>query len=256
MKTTCGLLFVLCLVFVLMGCRSESTEYALIHENGHYYVDMNLGPKPKYNAYITAIGGTLRFDSLDEMVRDFQTGNFSEEEFKELEKFYRGDDGRIEIPNLSNLAEPIAPASLGAYRIHVSGDSWSFNYKPANAKNAHVYISDAVYHNKLVEEFLHYEAKLSERNQVAVTQVPERNARVYTWVANGKTCKRILYSISANETVYYVNELYADAEGETIVNVYLWFEYQGEYLYVTINEPTERPSVEWLTSFGVKPYEG
>lgn len=258
-KKICLILCVVLTFLTLSACTSSAQaakNYTLIQENGVYYVDMNLGPSPEDDNFVNPIGGRLYFDSLDEMVHSFQTGNFSEEAFAELERFPRENDGKIPVPNLSELAEPVVPASLGAYKIHVSGVSWSFYYNPDGAENAQFFISEKKYHDERVEEFLNYEMELANRDRLAITEVADRNATSYTWFTDSTSCKHILYMISTDETVYYVQEVYENMGSQEISFFYLWFEYQGEYVYVTIDQPSERPAIEWITAFSVKPYEG
>lgn len=154
------------------------------------------------------------------------------------------------------LLEPIVPDSAGDYRIDHYGDAYDFLYKnPEGASGLRVSISEKQYYDSRVEKFLNYEEELVGQDQLTVTWVSERNAMVYTWVAYGRSHQHILYTVSANETIYYVEEEYADAESGVLDALYIWFEYQGEYIYIYVNDPEERPSVEWITSFAVKPYE-
>ena len=38
--------------------------------------------------------------------------------------------------------------------------------------------------------------------------------------------------------------------------IFIWFQCQGVGIQVSVRDPAERPTVEWLSSFSVKPYEG
>lgn len=254
-KILCFIMLVFGLISILAGCYPDN--YKLVQEDGVYYVDMNLRPHGTTNTTGGYFARGMYFSTLDELVNDFQTGNFTEDEFEALKTFDRSEDGKIPVPNLANLLEPIVPDSLGQPEILVCEDRCSFYYQPEDAAKVSVsFNNQAVFHKK-VEAFLNYEESLAEVDQLLVSQEPERNATVYTWTTKtGETAKYILYTIDANDTVYYVHEWYENAEGEQISLIEMWFEQQEKYMFVKIKSPEVRPSIEWLTSFSLKPYEG
>lgn len=262
MKKICSFFVAVCILALLMGCgkKAETDDgYKLICENGHYYVDMNLDPKPTSDGVlINPIGGALIFHSLDELVYDFQNGNFSEEELEQLTRFVRRtEDGKVPVPNLSELKEPIVPKSLGAYEISVSGPSANgFTYRnPEGAEKAYFVVIEQGEYEDFVEEFTNYQEDHADEDFFFSKQNPERNAMEYYWKSNGgKNIKHILYTLAQNEIVYYVREEY-DADTGALDYVYIWFANDGMYAHICVHVPEQRPSEEWITSFGVKPYE-
>lgn len=240
------------LLSLLTGCTSNN--YKLVKEEGNCYVIMNMDIADSEHSMEPL--PAIYYASLEEMIDDLQNGNFTEEELYRLSKHPRIEDGKIKIPNLDALAEPVVPDSLGEYRISHYGDAYNFNYYDEEGEIDFIFaISQKEYYDEYIKRFVNYEAELADRDQLVITQDPERNATVYTWTAFGNDCKQILYSISANETVYYVEESYDVEDSGKISQIYIWFEYHGQYVFVSKSVPDGRPSVEWITSFSVKPHK-
>lgn len=248
-------LFIVATLIILTqsACRTDeenTNKYTLVQENGNCYIIMDpvqVDP-PNCNPVVA-----LYFESMDEMVSDFTNGNFLLAELEILQLFKKTDDGAIIIPNLGALKEPILPDDFGKYKIIATGAKYTYLYSdPTFAERIRFVFTDEQNYNEQVEEFLNYEEELAGKEQLNITDVSDRNATVYTWIEKEMLCEDILYSIEANGTVYYILESYED---QKIVYLNLWFSNEGTYVDVTIHAPAERPGVEWISSFAVKPYE-
>ena len=76
--------------------------------------------------------------------------------------------------------------------------------------------------------------------------------------------KVVKYEIREENRTVYVAELYSltsysgtlETSSTVPSRIYMFTEEHGALVHITIHNPTERPSVEWLSSFGVTPYEG
>ena len=110
-------------------------------------------------------------------------------------------------------------------------------------------------------------AKTSANQEIiAIETEDDRNARVVYCKNNAVASKEVVYEIQNNERTLYVEEFYildrfgtANTERLAISettpkSVKVFGEDDGYVWYLRISDPTSRPSVEWLSSFGLKPY--
>lgn len=125
-KLLCLITTVLSLLLLLVGCSSEDgslENYALVKEDGAYYVIMDREDPTKDEIGYLPVPH-IDFDSFEEMIADFQNGDFSEHELDFLARHPRTEDGKILVPNLDELIEPVLPDDVGDYEIIQLGDSY------------------------------------------------------------------------------------------------------------------------------------
>ncbi len=101
-------------------------------------------------------------------------------------------------------------------------------------------------------ETLGFERLLTDE-QMRVYQTDDRNATVIENQGLYGLVRRYLYEISDDSVAYTIREIYYDVEENSTVpdSVYVFIETDYQCYYVEWYGLTERPSVEWLTSFGL-----
>lgn len=252
----------LLVIATISGCTAK--DYNLVKEDGKYYIILN-NELDSDDAVECILSADIRYASLDEMVSDLEKGNFTVDELRMFKHHPRTEDGKILAPNLDDLWEPIAPESLGDYYIGQCGDDYNFHYcftvtsgdGTEKQQYVNISLSEKEYHDAFVREFADYSPLNGNVTDLVIYEEPERNATSYRyWTLNtNQPQKDILYTIEANNTIYYVLEQYALAVSEDIPKtITIRCQYQEQYLEITVNNLVDRPYVEWLSSFGVKPY--
>lgn len=247
-------------IFVLLslaGCISSNANmpYDITQENSEYYLIMK--ETFENNSSNTSSGmiaaPSITFHSVSEMKHDIQTGNFTEFELEQLSRFTKDEAGRIKICNLDNLYAPQFPTTLGEYSVVWDGDSYTFFIT-----NAEIQI------NILSKEA--FDAEVDSQNNfekntkfkiLAKSVESGRNATVYTYYDHRSKhqMKRVFYMISGDSGTIYADELYDLTLSNTLpISVHIIGSDNGVHFRVAFQRPKERPSVEWLSQFGLREY--
>ena len=266
------LFFVVLLLFSLCGCAEEAKPmpYEIVEEDGGYYLVL----KGAYDQE-QILNGHVEFESLAEMKNDLETGKFTEEELCWIDRNYPTDDkGRVLMPDLSALIEVSYPSEFKDQTISWRGKYYSFMLR--EKENSFVgmcadvdFPSQEEWEEK-VDSFKHYYDNPDEHTGIYLEKIAEeleRNAKVYYtygYAADEEKVTRIYhkdvrYTLTLDSKVLYVREFYyrdhylgTDPDIPYVVSIR--GEQQGTYFTVSIRDMDERPSVEWLSEFGVKNY--
>lgn len=97
---------------------------------------------------------------------------------------------------------------------------------------------------------------------ISQEEEPERDAIVYHYWTGVATQKKIHYKIVDGSKTIYIQEEYNLSVHDNITpisetvpyGINFWGMDNGAYFYGVILDSMERPSVEWLSSFGLEPY--
>lgn len=201
----------------------------------------------------------IKFGSMEEMVQDIRTGNFTDDELKVLSEFVKDDDGRIDICNLSKLYNAYTPDKFDNNRIIWTGNTYTFEF----LNNDNKYYC-AIYgeisntdKEKAIEDLING-SKLQDATVLSREQKEERNATVvtYSMIQVGITYERkmMYYTIENGNKNVFVVEKYA-LSTDTVPSIIEMFGIEnGVNYYVGMTYPQERPSVEYLMGFGFREY--
>ena len=173
-----------------------------------------------------------------------------------------------EICDINQLFEPIYPESFDTYTV-----KWMFTFYEFHMEDTKSGINVEVRNlrqevfERLIAEMQNWPetlvlyAYVDTTEDVRTEREAERNAMVYYWdTRSGKEKKECIYTIEKDGQIFYVYEQYSLSEGdgefsaEVPQEVSVYGEYNGQYYSVDGSGFTERPSIEWLTSFGMVPY--
>jgi len=242
---------------------TEDERYKIYVEDGQYYLEFKISEDER-SVYLNAIDPQFRdveFDSLAEMKNDIMTGQFSPRERDHIMTF---DPGLIVNPNA--LLSPVYPENLGDYKVLWNGDWYGFVIEGTDGQgevNFNLYPHESAARSaELYENWL--ESYLVEREgysyeEIRVETESERNATVYYYTTkrNNLEHKDCIYRIDDGDREIYVREKYRKEPGDTTFGLeYLDCYYMSDNQCMTMwtYSITERPSVEWLTSFDLVPY--
>ena len=167
-------------------------------------------------------------------------------------------DGTIEICNLENLYECVMPSGMKLKNVVWRGDSYYFNFTSETVWGA-IYCcdEDAVQTEMVYKDFLSNPLVTITKQEV----IEERAAEVYYYTTSVAELKAICYEIHEGEKHMLVQETYVlggdcDLEKSSTVplRIQFWGTDNSGWFYGGLHGLTERPSVEWLSQFGLKDY--
>ena len=87
---------------------------------------------------------------------------------------------------------------------------------------------------------------------------PERNATetVFQYVSSQRVWKQVVYTVTqGDKSVTFVEDYWNGAEQQVPDSIDFWGTDNGNFFYGSFHNMTERPSVEYLMQFGLKPFE-
>ena len=191
---------------------------------------------------------SLAFTSVSELKEKILSYALTAEELEQIATFERDGEGRIPLWNMSRVCEPALPSGVNYSRGELFGANFRLILQTADGE-------EGIYCNvnpDAYRETLGYERLLIDES-MRVYQTEDRNATVIENKGLLGTVRRYMYEISGDSVTYTVGEIYYDVEENSTVpdSVYIYMETDYECYYVEWYGLTERPSVEWLTSFGV-----
>ena len=252
-----GLITLLLLVLAILPLlKKQNPYYAIRKIDGAYYLVSKMDQKEEVFSDIVLI---IYFDSIQEMYDDIIQCNFSEYEMSSLKEALQSHK-KIAIPDLDNFSQPVVPDDLRWMdsRVVWYGDSYYWfvleHATPAICSSCQGYlpyflaISEKDFNTYLTEEQFNFNGNAI----LSIEEVEDRKATAYiTQSEDGLETIFLLYSITDGDKQIHFREMLS-ADGN-IIEMYirdgaLYGYFQMKYLY-------NRPSVEWLSAFGLEPYE-
>lgn len=270
-KRTKVLLIACCALICCIACvlffEYKSRDYDIINKGGKCYisfrpVEETEAESNKGDAYVSAVIIGPTFSSVVEMKNDIENNNLSEQELYTIRTHY-AKDGLWEICDLDNLYDARLPGETSIKQIALRGKSYSFTLENYIAASCFINCLDEADYNKAFEE--EYLGFPNEHEEVIwEEQTEDRNATIKYFRTEAGVFKRLEYTLQQDGRMLYVIEEYilsfytgSKPTSDTIPRtVTVYGEENGGYYKVWVLEPVERPSVEWITSFGLVPFEG
>ncbi|MBQ8351574.1 MAG: hypothetical protein IJY20_05980 [Clostridia bacterium] len=256
-------------VMLLSGCAPAATptiEYPLefdqyrIYQSGEtVYFQLSDSIKDTDNYDHHTLG--MDFSSMQEFYEKITTGQFTDREYVRLKYNMQAVRGRFAMRDLNKLYVPVWPSGHDI----VSNIGWRgnvFHFVESTEMCTISILDKESYDLEMEYLFNNQEGK----NNISVKQVRDRNATEYRRTSHGgeKTVKILIYTLQSRGKTIYVRENYI-VESSYSEDEYLISETipshidimgidKGQYFCVDVYYPTERPSEEWLLSFGVTPF--
>ena len=254
-------LLIFAIALAILICVYSYNRYQLFKADGRYYIIYKGQQEPTNpNGLIQEEAPAIYFTSTKEMKEDILKGTFTKEELKELSRFHRDKGGAIRVCNLDKLYEPTYPADLNpTVRWHGYYYTWEFD---SDVSSSSFVMSFNTYPDYPDAYELWHLGPLAYRRENAdiiksVTTTSDRNATVIKYTtADNRTIKSFWYKIESGDKTLLVEERH-DLTFEITFKKYCIDIYgkQGDKYFRVINiETTERPSVEWLSQFGLQEY--
>ena len=278
----------LILVICLTGCTSEAmqakteqtdpaevttqkqpSQYSIIEENGSYYLNFSDGNEPPEE--YSSQSATVDFDSLAEMQDAFLNNKLEEYQINQIKDIFPKDSqGRIQIWDMNNLQQPTLPFDLVLGSVGLTGQRYVFfvNSIHADSVSSESPIQSAgSYFQCLMKEsydeyFKRKYEDFFEKKTVHLTSTtagPDRNSTVYDYYTNAAELRQIRYVLTVGSKTLYVDESYILSIIDDLLpvsdtvpsSIEIFGCDNGRYFHVYLSGFSERPSVEWLSSFGL-----
>jgi hypothetical protein len=231
--------------------ETVNTDYeVVVDEQGNWYLKFFdvLPPRDYYALYYQEI----QFESVEEMRARIVNHELTKSECYMIMRYITEAPCLIQICNLDNLfiLDTYPPNEEVSNVRWYCGTQYAYSLKNKwNGENKRIiFYSEDVFVQKYdaAKEYVQRKDLISEK------QLEDRNAIEYVW-KNGKC---VQYELEKEDKKLFVQERYAvnTETGESeISSVYVLGMQNGAYWCMT-TYPAERPSEDWLLSFGVQPF--
>ena len=273
MKKYSSLIVLLALFVILAGCGKQSSNARVIasHEDYSIVTDddgcyLVFDEKGKFANDVNDLSASiaapsLSFKSIEELRDKMLEGKLSVEEKTTIQKFSKDDAGKIKTMDFDNLYTPLVPTDSEIGAVSWSGgELYTFYIDSEICSSMKLRVlNESNYASSFKNQ---YEDKLHNNDLVDIYKtetIEDRNATVYYHTTIAGELKAIQYTLEVNEGKLTISETYQirmeDSSIEVSETVPSSIEIFGElndtYFYCTLYHFTERPSVEWLSSFGL-----
>ncbi len=241
---------------------AENEHYALSTDSGKFFLHYK-GEEPLPDG-ITSAQMSLylqypSFSSVADMKEGIISGAISSLERDSLWDGARKDQA-MEICDLNNLYSLQMPRNTLLKKVTWFGDSYSFTFESNDIRGEIKQLRGTLSGADAREEFQN--SILSDKTIRWEKQIEDRNAIETEYFTFSSRMKHLKYDISLPDRTIHVLETYLlrsnflsnEASSDIPWLVYFWGEQQGLSFYGTLTELESRPSVEWLSSFGLTPY--
>lgn len=262
MKTMISVILVLSIL--LCGCGLVLNEGTEFHDNNAYTIMEKDGvyglrfhsPKSTSssgNIQYSEVAPSFTFASPGHMKERILAGNFTKLQLDTLKELHRNSDGYLTIFNLQELYDAVLPAGLQYNEVSwFGGEGYSFRWdKDGMVGTVRVDTESAI--KKELDSFY---VENGRATIISKNTIQDRNATEICYVGPyGDKLKDIIYTYNENGKDITILEWYELSVSDTIPSsISIAGTVDGVYYYVYISGFSERPSYEWITSFGLKPY--
>ena len=229
----------------------ENTDYSLSVVGGRNYLNFDGG-----NASYSSIKGTVYFETVDAMVTAIRTNSLSPDQCETIRNSFPQDENGIRIVDLDHVFDAALPDELISRGVIWEGPSYLFPFDDENNVTGYLNVlSPEDYATVFAKEY----AEFFNREQITVTSryhTEERNAEIILYSTDSADLKRIRYTLPNGVTVdekYALTSRSGLLETSPTVPAFICLYYESESFCFTgeIYGLTERPTVEWLSRFGL-----
>ena len=264
--SVCSILLILSL-FISCGANEKknfitdtNAGYKIEELDGKFYlVITDDAYKSKANA--SQVEPSLMFASVAEMKDKVMNGKLTKDEIKTMSTFFKKTDEKFEVLDFKNVYEPVFPSEV----TWDGGVKWYGKYyRPSSVESdKFLNMTFAVLTSDIYQHSLQRSKDLIHNNDlVTITksvQVEERNATVYYYTTSSGEFKSIEYVIETENGKMFVMEDYRLATKNKELptsdsvpsSIDLYGECKEGFFDCWISGLVERPSVEWISSFGL-----
>lgn len=234
-------------------------EYRVYKENGQWLLDFPEGNQPDVEIDSLYYPAALTYGELKEKIL---AGDFTDPEKWSMKTvFPKAESGSIKVCNFDELYIPTVFSDYVLEEMWwLGGDMISFHYQDAQFQISPRDGMETVM--RAYSQVLRFPDKMMKQEYEQA-----RDAEVYYFDFPGAQEKHVRYIIETEDKTLYVVEKYKLADKDSYLGV-VTQQYPGTVPYfvnvggidgdimftATLYKPTARPSMEFLSQFGVTPY--
>ena len=246
------------------GIYSENESYKMYIEDGKWYIELKekmFDDVISTNDFYISVVARPFYDSAADMKKVLTSKELPDSFIKMCKAWFVADGRkRIEIGNPNKICELKTPEGLRYDAVGVDVTCYGFHFNKGETTGT-IYTGNKESYDKSFEkEYVNFP---SNGNKVTgETTTEERNARVVLTSNAVTDQKHVFYKITAGESEIYVIEQYIlkyhdvrdkDTSDTVPRKIYLYGNNGTDYWFGWFIDFEERPSVEWLSSFGLEP---
>ena len=241
------------------GQANKDMPYTIHMEGGNCYLafkDSYIASDDSGKTDNQELARFIYFHTVEEMISDIKTGSFSDEELEILMEFSRDENGMVQICDISSMYVAEYPSTFSTQRISWGGMFYtSFFGTGGSGPYGYLDLIDKETYESKINFYSNYDEYLKVE-EISISSDPERNAVVYDYVTTfGDELKVLVYTIGEGTDLLHIVEVYTMEESDIVPDyIKIWGQSEGKYFNVYINRFQERPSVEWLSKFGIHEY--
>lgn len=218
-------------------------DYSLSVVDGRNYLNFDDGG---YEANPDLVG-IVYFDTVDEMVTAIRTNSLSSWQCEIIRSVFPRDENGIRIIDVDHVYDAVLPDGLFFNYVGWEGPSYVFDLSDQDSVRGSLRVlTKEDYAEVYASE---YETFFDRANLTVISREhdAERDAEVVLYETPSGTYQTIRYTLPNGVTAV---EHYHAPEG-TLLAVHMFGETDAAAFYATLYELTERPTVEWLSRFGL-----
>ena len=224
----------------------ENTDYSLSVVDGRNYLNFDGG-----NASYSSIKGTVYFETVDAMVTAIRTNSLSPAQCETIRNSFPQDENGIRIVDLDHVFGAALPDELISRGVVWEGPSYAFEFDDENGVSGNLRVLtkedyETLYADQYTAFFDRAGITVLSRGNVA-----DRNAEVVLYEAQDGTRRAIRYALANGVTVVETYFAPGGTSSAIPVTVELYGETDAAAFYAELYELTDRPTVEWLSRFGL-----
>lgn len=224
----------------------ENTDYSLSVVDGRNYLNFDGG-----NAASSSIKDTVYFETVDAMVTAIRTNSLSPDQCETIRNSFPQDANGIRIVDLDHVFDAALPDGLFVNCVEWEGPSYTFEFDDENGVFGNLRVLtkedyETLYADQYTAFFDRAGITVLARGNVA-----DRNAEAVLYEAPDGTRRAIRYALANGVTVVETYFAPGGTSSAIPVTVELYGETDAAAFYAKLYELTERPTIEWLSRFGL-----
>lgn len=238
--------------------------YAVTCVGDQFYLNFNESHKATSAEISACYEAGITFESLTDFKDKLINGKLTASEQITMQAAFPKDENGILMCDLTQLYEPVLPdgTTLSSYVYWLGGNSISFAF----TKGYVHFLSEKAYNSLVAQEYTN--APNTTNYTITATYEGTYDSAPCEWIEftiQGSQFRTCRMEITVNEQVFYAVLIYAITTEETAnaessteplpFSVAVFSEVNNQYFQVSLISPSFHPTVEWLTSFGVKLYD-
>ena len=262
-RVFCILILVVCLS--LGSCKNEERikypligdRYTLTKEGDTVYfnfVDETL--KPSATLSSKSIVRVVFFSSMQEMYTKITTFQLTEDDLLMVKYFPREKKG-IPIVDVNALYAPTHSEALHVRHVEWRGESYKYQFSLDTHSSCKMIPCSRKAYLSLYAKALQ---DIKRKDFEKIESVQDRNAVEGEYQTPYGGVKFAWYTLSRDNKIFHVIEEYFIPENDSsmtnsrLTYLKIYGEDDGNYFYVELKNLAERPTEEWLLSFGLEPF--